>query len=59
MGKLPNSPVKKMTTKTEDGETISEYNVKTEFDKDKRITSYSLVKPNGDIFVKRNFYYPY
>ena len=59
MGKLPNSPVKKMTTKTEDGETIAEYNVKTVFDKDKRITYYSLVKPNGDIYVKRNFYYPY
>ena len=58
MGKLPTSPVKKMTTKAEDGETIAAYDVKTEFDKDKRITSYSLVKPNGDIYVKRDFYYP-
>ena len=58
MGKLPTLPVKKMTTKAEDGETIAAYDVKTEFDKDKRITSYSLVKPNGDIYVKRDFYYP-
>ena len=58
MGRLPNSPVKKMTTKAEDGETIAAYDVKTEFDKDKRITSYSLVKPNGDIYVKRDFHYP-
>lgn len=58
MGKLPTLPVKKMTTKAEDGETIAAYDVKTEFDKDKRITSYSLVKPNGDIYVKQNFYYP-
>ena len=58
MGKLPTLPVKKMTTKAEDGEPIAAYDVKTEFDKDKRITSYSLVKPNGDIYVKRDFYYP-
>ena len=59
MGRLPNSPVKKMTTKAEDGETIAAYNVKTTFDKIKRITSYALVKPNGMLYVKQNFYYPY
>ena len=58
MGRLPNSPVKKMTTKAEDGKTLAAYNVKTTFDKTKRITSYALVKPNGMLYVKRDFYYP-
>lgn len=58
MGWLPNSPVKKMTTKAEDGKTIATYNVKTTFDKTKRITSYALVKPNGMLYVKQDFYYP-
>ena len=58
MGRLPNSPVKKMTTKAEYGKTLAAYNVKTTFDKTKRITSYALVKPNGMLYVKRNFYYP-
>lgn len=58
MGKLPTSPVKKMTTMAEDGKTIATYNVKTTFDKTKRITSYALVKPNGMLYVKQDFYYP-
>ncbi len=31
---------------------IAEYNVKTDFDKNKRLTSYSLVKPNGYVYVR-------
>ena len=58
MGRLPNSPVKKMTTKAEYGKTLAAYNVKTTFDKTKRITSYALVKPNGMLYVKQDFYYP-